>query len=109
MPSNYRSDAKKIKDESNIINRSKTIRDILDKETKIIVTYPEAIFEKIPNEKEIDSKTINIEKGQFLKINSINELLFDLKFEKDDYVQEPGDFAKRGILWIFFHLHTQVL
>ena len=64
-------DTKKIKDESNIINRSKTIRDILDKETKIIVTYPEAIFEKIPNEKEIDSKTINIEKGQFLKINSI--------------------------------------
>ena len=67
LPSNYRSDAKKIKDESNIINRSKTIRDILDKETKIIVTYPEAIFEKIPDEKEIDSKTINIEKGQFLK------------------------------------------
>ena len=67
LPSNYRSDTKKIKDESNIINRSKTIRDILDKETKIIVTYPEAIFEKIPNEKEIDSKTINIEKGQFLK------------------------------------------
>ena len=52
LPSNYRSDTKKIKDESNIINRSKTIRDILDKETKIIVTYPEAIFEKIPNEKE---------------------------------------------------------
>ena len=46
LPSNYRSDAKKIKDESNIINRSKTIRDILDKETKIIVTYPEAILKK---------------------------------------------------------------
>ena len=110
LPSNYRSDAKKIKDESNIINRSKTIRDILDKETKIIVTYPEAIFEKIPNEKEIDSKTINIEKGQFLKINSINELLFDLKFEKDDYVQQPGDFAKRGnIVDIFSFAYTSPL
>ena len=110
LPSNYRSDAKKIKDESNIINRSKTIRDILDNETKIIVTYPEAIFEKIPNEKEIDSKTINIEKGQFLKINSINELLFDLKFEKDDYVQQPGDFAKRGnIVDIFSFAYTSPL
>ena len=108
--SNYRSDPKKIKDESNIINRSKTIRDILDKEIKIIVTYPEAIFEKIPNQKEIDSKTINIEKGQFLKINSINELLFDLKFEKDDYVQQPGDFAKRGnIVDIFSFAYTRPL
>ena len=110
LPSNYRNDTKKIKDESNIINRSKTIGDILDKETKIIVTYPEAIFEKIPNEKEIDSKTINIEKGQFLKINSINELLFDLKFEKDDYVQQPGDFARRGnIVDIFSFAYTSPL
>ena len=49
-------------------------------------------------------------KGQFLKINSINELLFDLKFEKDDYVQQPGDFARRGnIVDIFSFAYTSPL
>ena len=110
LPSNYRNYKNKIKDESNILNRTKTIRDIAEKKTKIIISYPEAIFEKIPNEKAIKDKSIDIKVGQKLELNNVNEKLFELNFEKDDYVQQPGDFAIRGnILDIFSYAYTNPL
>ena len=110
LPSNYRNYNNKIKDESNVLNRTKTIRDIAEKKAKIIITYPEAIFEKIPNEKAIKEKSLNIKIGQELELNNMNEKLFELNFEKDDYVQQPGDFAVRGnILDIFSYAYTNPL
>ncbi len=110
LPSNYRNYNKKIKDESNVINRTKTIRDIAEKKAKIIITYPEGIFEKIPNEKAIKNKSIDLKVGQELELSTINKKLFELNFEKNDYVHEPGDFAIRGnILDIFSYAYTNPL
>ena len=110
LPSNYRNYKNKIKDESNILNRTKTISDISEKKTKIIISYPEAIFEKIPNERAIKDKSIDIKVGQELELNNVNEKLFELNFEKDDYVQQPGDFAIRGnILDVFSYAYTNPL
>ena len=110
LPSNYRNYKNKIKDESNILNRTKTIRDIAEKKTKIIISYPEAIFEKIPNERAIKDNSIDIKVGQELQLNNVNEKLFELNFEKDDYVQQPGDFAIRGnILDVFSYAYTNPL
>ena len=107
LPSNYRNYNNKIKDESNVLNRTKTIKDLTEKKAKIIITYPEGIFEKIPNEKAIKDKSLNIKIGQELELGNLNEKLFELNFEKDDYVQEPGDFAIRGnILDIFSYAYT---
>ncbi len=107
LPSNYRNYKNKIKDESNVLNRTKTIKDLTEKKAKIIITYPEGIFEKIPNEKAIKDKSLNIKIGQELELGNLNEKLFELNFEKDDYVQEPGDFAIRGnILDIFSYAYT---
>ena len=110
LPSNYRNYKNKVKDESNILNRTKTIRDIAEKKTKIIISYPEAIFEKIPNERAIKDNSIDIKVGQELQLNNVNEKLFELNFEKDDYVQQPGDFAIRGnILDVFSYAYTNPL
>ena len=107
LPSNYRNYNNKIKDESNVLNRTKTIKDLTEKKAKIIITYPEGIFEKIPNEKAIKDKSLNIKIGLELELGDLNEKLFELNFEKDDYVQEPGDFAIRGnILDIFSYAYT---
>ena len=107
LPSNFRNYENKIKDESNILNRSKTIDDIIGNKPKIIISHTEAIFEKIPKSSLIVEKTLTINVGQQLEINVINDKLFELNFEKDDYVQQPGDFSVRGnILDVFSFEYT---
>jgi len=107
LPSNFRNYENKIKDESNILNRSKTIDDIIGNKPKIIISHTEAIFEKIPKSSSIVEKTLTINVGQQLEINVINDKLFELNFEKDDYVQQPGDFSVRGnILDVFSFEYT---
>ena len=102
LPSNFRSYSNKVKDESNVLNRTKTIQDIYSKKPKIIISHTESLYEKIPKASQIKEKTLQITVGQILKINEITNNLFELNFEKDDYVEKPGDFALRGnILDIF--------
>lgn len=69
---------------------------------KLIVTYPEAIAEKVISRDVLKKNTLIIEKGQDYSIEFINELLMEYEFERVDYVYEPGQFSIRGgILDVF--------
>ena len=61
-----------------------------------IVTYPEALAEMVVSKKNLDSKTLVLEKDQTISISEIEKTLRDFGFREVDYVYEPGQFALRG-------------
>ena len=83
-------------DNSNVLQRSSVLKQISDKKQKIIVTYPEAIFEKIISKKTLKKNTLTLKKGMNISLDFINESLFEYGFEKVDFVSSPGDFSVRG-------------
>lgn len=63
---------------------------------KILVTYPEAIFEKVVLPKTLSSNIITIKTNDSINPESIMELFVMYGFERTDFVYEPGQFAVRG-------------
>ncbi|MGN6166175.1 MAG: transcription-repair coupling factor, partial [Flavisolibacter sp.] len=61
-----------------------------------LVTYPEALFEKVVVSKAISSNIIHIKAGDELKPDELYEKLVNYGFERTDFVYEPGQFAVRG-------------
>ena len=61
-----------------------------------LVTYPEAVFEKVVVSKAISSNIIHIKAGDELKPDALYEKLVNYGFERTDFVYEPGQFAVRG-------------
>lgn len=63
---------------------------------KIIVSYPEALFEKVVMPKTLSGNVIAIKSGDELDVNGIMEKLVNYGFSRTDFVYEPGQFALRG-------------
>ncbi|MBS1642067.1 MAG: transcription-repair coupling factor [Bacteroidetes bacterium] len=63
---------------------------------KIIVTYPEALFEKVVLPKTLSSNIINIKTNDTINLDSLLELFVMYGFVRTDFVYEPGQFALRG-------------
>ncbi len=62
----------------------------------IIVTYTEALFEKIPNKNSLSENTFKIAVKEKLSIEFLEEFLFSYNFNRVDFVAQPGEFAIRG-------------
>lgn len=65
-------------------------------EGELIVTYPEALTEKVINKTSLKKNTFAAKKGDELDIDFLTELLIEYDFEKTDFVYEAGQFAVRG-------------
>ena len=63
---------------------------------KIIVTYPEAIFEKVVLSKTLTENIISIKQADDLDVNGMLEKFVSHGFVRTDFVYEPGQFAVRG-------------
>ncbi len=63
---------------------------------KIIITYPEALFEKVVLSKTLAENIISIRQGETIDVNGMLEKFVDQGFERTDFVYEPGQFAIRG-------------
>ena len=90
-------------DNANVLLRSEVLNRINSrKKPALIVTYPEALFEKVVTKKELDKSTLKISVGENLSIDFVNEVLFEYNFKRVDFVTEPGEFSVRGgILDVF--------
>ena len=72
----------------------------------LIVTYPDALAEKVINKRSLQENTFFIKAGERLDTQFIAELLATYDFEKTDFVYEPGQFAVRGgIIDVFSYAH----
>jgi transcription-repair coupling factor (superfamily II helicase) len=63
---------------------------------KIIVSYPEAIFEKVILPKTLQQNIIQLKTNDTVQLNDLMQQLVDYGFERTDFVYEPGQFALRG-------------
>ncbi len=83
-------------DNANILLRIETLNKINRQKQSVIISYPEAIFEKVINQKQLNKRSLEINKGVKLSIPFINECLQEYKFEKVEFVVEPGQYSVRG-------------
>lgn len=83
---------------ANVLMRAEILNSINHKSStgELIVTYPEALTEKVINKSSLLKNTFSASKGESLDINFLTELLTEYDFEKADFVYEPGQFAVRG-------------
>jgi transcription-repair coupling factor (superfamily II helicase) len=90
-------------DNANVLLRSEVLNRINSrKKPAIIVTYPEALFEKVVTRKELEKNTLKVSVNDTLSIDFVNEVLFEYHFKRTDFVTEPGEFSVRGgILDVF--------
>ena len=81
------------------VQRTSTIATLMKKPEKLyIVSYPEAIEEKIPDNSKIKDTLLTVSEGQRITFEQIKSVLFERGFEKVDFVSAPGQFAIRGSL-----------
>ena len=90
-------------DNANVLLRSEVLNRINSrKKPAVIVTYPEALFEKVVTRKELEKNTLKVSVGETVSIDFINEVLFEYEFKRVDFITEPGEFSVRGgILDVF--------
>ncbi len=84
-------------DNANILLRAEVLNRInASTKAEIIVTYPEALFEKVVTKADLDKNTLKLNVGDKISIDFINEVLFEYEFKRVDFITEPGEFSVRG-------------
>lgn len=63
---------------------------------KVVVSYPEALFEKVVKPEVLLKNRIDLKKGERVEMDTILEVLVEYGFERTDFVYEPGQFSIRG-------------
>ncbi|MGW8123424.1 transcription-repair coupling factor [Roseivirga echinicomitans] len=93
---------------ANILMRAEILNRINHKAStgEIIVTYPEALTEKVINKKSLATNTFSTKVGEEIDVEFLAELLMTYDFEKTDFVYEAGQFSVRGgIVDVFSYAH----
>ena len=84
-------------DNANILLRAEVLNRINSrKKPSIIVTYADAVFEKVITRKELEKNTLKVAVGDKMSIEFVNEVLFEYEFRRVDFITEPGEFSVRG-------------
>jgi len=84
-------------DNSNILSRAEVLNALSKRSSnKCIVTYPEALSEKVVTKKNLEKNTTRINVGDEISIEFLNEVLYEYGFEREDFVIAPGQFSIRG-------------
>lgn len=93
---------------ANVLMRAEILNRINHKASsgELIVTYPEALTEKVINKKSLTQHTFSARVGEQVDMAFLSELLLSYDFEKTDFVYEAGQFSIRGgIIDIFSYAH----
>ncbi|MCC8038677.1 MAG: transcription-repair coupling factor [Bacteroidales bacterium] len=104
FPSGYKRDIKYGQpDPPNQILRVETLNRLAQGyPLQVVVTYPEALAERVASRESLDEHTLHLKVGAEINLTQTQKWLFDNGFSEVDYVYEPGTFAVRGsILDIF--------
>lgn len=103
LPSGYKRNIKYGQiDAPSGIMRTEVLNRLKQKAPLLVVTYPEALAEKVVQEQELEQNTLHITQNEPVDITFVAGVLREYGFVQVDYVYEPGQFAVRGsILDVF--------
>lgn len=90
-------------DNTYILSRTEVLgRVTVSDRRTIIVTYPEALCEKVVTRRYLSRNTLRLKAGEKVSFDFVTDLLNEYDFERVDFVVEPGQFSVRGgILDVF--------
>ena len=98
FPSSYKRSIKYGQlDSANAVLRNESLT-ALDKGNVAIVTYPEALAEKVATTERVQHNILHLHKGEKVDSKFVVDMLNETGFQRVDYVYEPGQFAVRGSL-----------
>ena len=83
------------------VQRTSAIGKILEykeEQKLIVVTYPSALEEGIPESGKIKESVLHLNVGDEISHEAIVEAMFENGFQRVDFVAEPGQFAIRGAI-----------
>lgn len=83
---------------SNVLLRTETINKVTSGSGigEVIVTYPEALFERVVSPQILNDHKITIKINEQWNPDEVIELFVDCGFERVEFVHEPGQFSIRG-------------
>ncbi len=98
FPSSYKKRLRNSQvDSANEILRTETLNRLANNPLPcIVVTYPEALMEKVVRADKLKENTLTLAQGQQIEIEKIEEILLGYGFSHVDFVYEPGQYAVRG-------------
>ena len=107
FPSSYRRAMKYgQKDPASEILRTEVLARLNDGTACYVVSFPEALAEMVVTRRSLDTRTLSLEQGQTVEVETVMQTMRDFGFHEVDYVYEPGQFALRGsILDVFSFSH----
>ena len=84
--------------------RSNVLNFLVEKESTIVVSYSDAVIQKVVNKKTYLNQTLRLRKNEIIEYDSLIEKLEKIGFEMIDFISQPGQFSVRGsIIDIFSH------
>ncbi len=94
---------------ANIVLRAEVINTLSQKPTPyFIISYTNALSEKVIGKSDLENISLNIQVGNKLDSDFLNEVLFSFQFHRVDFVTQPGEFSLRGgILDVFSYSDEQ--
>lgn len=83
-------------DNANILLRTEVLNNLNQRKCPIIISYPEAIFEKVISQEQLKNYSLDIKQNDQIAIEFLNDCLEDYQFQRVDFVIEPGQYSIRG-------------
>ena len=97
FPASFKKDYQvKKNDNSNTLLRIEVLNKINNSRNPIIVTYSEAVIEKVISQKELQNKSVKLSVNDNFNIDKLTSILEEMNFVKVDFILEPGQYAIRG-------------
>jgi transcription-repair coupling factor (superfamily II helicase) len=95
-------------EQENVVQRTEVLNKLsFGNHKQIVVTYPEALAEKIITRANLETNTLRLSKGDKISIEFINEFLYEYGFERTDFVYGPGQFSVRGSIVDIFSFSNE--
>ncbi|MBD5221702.1 MAG: transcription-repair coupling factor [Bacteroidales bacterium] len=109
FPSGYKRDIRFAQpDAPSQILRTETLDAYSDGKLTWVVTYPEALAEKVPMPEALSESTITLSSGMKQDMDALVHRLREEGFKNVDYVYEPGQFARRGSILDVFSFNNEL-
>jgi transcription-repair coupling factor (superfamily II helicase) len=84
-------------DNSNVLLRAEVLNRLASRrKPAVVVTYDDAIFEKVITKKDLSDSILPLRAGDAVSVDFLNETLFAFNFDRVDFVTQPGQFSVRG-------------
>lgn len=83
-------------DSANSLQRTEVVKRLADRANLVVVTFPDALSEKVISQRTLARNTLQINKGGDLSMDFVTDMLQEYDFDRVDFVVEPGQFAIRG-------------